>query len=1046
MFETCSHCKSLVSDTLHGIHCLIPRCFVPALGREAILTRKSISKHHCTSSKSNRNNHVQRHNVAGSIGKPLAAMNALTKQEPEAENAGAMSFLDQHKICLKFLMGLKVYEEFILSPSYQAGGQVYVSSVVEHGGRHVPCTTIAVDPTDSLLYVVAGSSVRIVNQRSLSTMCVVGPNSRYEVSQNAALDDVVTAVAICEKGLRLAVGRRTGACDVFELDKEKWPGAGRRDVKSVECTLRETVTGDGTAVTSLSWSKSRSSSSRGDGVLAMGFVSGLIKVVDAFDGVTVSGMSSQKAPVTGLILLPTQGDVGSGLSTEIHLYCAAATMDGTVTVWDCRYGLQVQALLVNPKPYNGPLFLAEVQVESETCIAVMSSNRVELFRQISEDVQSLSSSSVSLARISELKFQPLKNQEHMVSLLSTSVGSEPILAGLYSSGYVDYFAVRHSSAAETGVTKRKDDQRQAAISLVRTSDSDCIVSDSSATGSAITCGVLDSRSASKAGVSQVYLGLSCNVVQKSGLDFSVGASKKPKSKQKVEAEGLSKSLLLCSNEGHHDSPLFVSAVPTPDGTSVVSASSTELCVWNAVSESSDEAPTLEVVSRAEVKNEEQDAAVTSILQTSVPHEGESVQVAIVGFSDGYVRVYSLQNLSVATGELRLETGSGSDVIALRTCSYGATTHIYAFYKKGGFHQLEVSLAGNSKGIVQSVKSGKFEHEVTSSAVPLEFLSGSMCAVATVDNIIGLHFMDSLGKVKHPYMKLYGHSLPVTDMQFLKSWSDSVVAPLLSCSLDKTLRLWDTKFGSMIRFIRDLPEIPVSIALLPISSESEEERPLCIVADKGGAVNFWDLSDRVSPQRVLAHSRGCNGISVVNLEDGPLIVSTGSDFAVRTIRQSGNQITAEDRVDRAIQDEITAQSAKQTGEVARTRRVTQLAELVSSVAETGSMRPVLNCIDGITASEVGSVVSCLSSNPALRFVDLVEQNLASSSKDVLYPVVMACYMVMCLAASFAVDLMARDRAELSISTSESRRVLTRSVIQRKDDASLLREIILLDLNI
>lgn len=172
-------------------------------------------------------------------------------------------------------------------------------------------------------------------------------------------------------------------------------------------------------------------------------------------------------------------------------------------------------------------------------------------------------------------------------------------------------------------------------------------------------------------------------------------------------------------------------------------------------------------------------------------------------------------------------------------------------------------------------------------------------VALLDNTIRVHFVDTF-RFK---IVLYGHALPVTGMSVSYTGEK-----LVTCSHDKTIRVWGLQFGECQKILRYEAGFS-SIALV-------RDTHLALAAAKDGTVSYWDLDSFTllsvlgEGDHGLRYSRGHFGeiTGMALARNGRFLVTVGFDRAVRQWLQTEDLLSADDeekkRLERAMDSAYT----------------------------------------------------------------------------------------------------------------------------------------------
>ena len=172
---------------------------------------------------------------------------------------------------------------------------------------------------------------------------------------------------------------------------------------------------------------------------------------------------------------------------------------------------------------------------------------------------------------------------------------------------------------------------------------------------------------------------------------------------------------------------------------------------------------------------------------------------------------------------------------------------------------------------------------------LEYLSTANKIIASfMDNSLRSYFNDERTKEDIQY---YGHSLQVSDFAIS---SDEYV--LASVSRDKSLRIWDIKFGNCRRIINSIHQGGASCIRIV------KDTHYAFTGGRENKMKFWDL-DTFELIMVFDGYMGLDIRSVVVSKIGDLVFSLGKNKTIRKYTQSKEQVFASEYKDEQEEREL-----------------------------------------------------------------------------------------------------------------------------------------------
>lgn len=177
----------------------------------------------------------------------------------------------------------------------------------------------------------------------------------------------------------------------------------------------------------------------------------------------------------------------------------------------------------------------------------------------------------------------------------------------------------------------------------------------------------------------------------------------------------------------------------------------------------------------------------------------------------------------------------------------------------------------------------------------------LCAL--YDNTVRIYFLDTL-RFK---LVLYGHSMPITSMAL-----SSTAEKLVTCSLDKTIRIWGLNFGECQKLIRfDSPFTDIQFI---------RDTRLGLAASRDGRLSYWDLDSfllisilgegRSGSYFSRGHFGECTSLCVSSA--GRFVISVGHDKAIRQWIQTDDLINVRLEEQKRLHEAMTKEEEKTLG--------------------------------------------------------------------------------------------------------------------------------------
>lgn len=169
-------------------------------------------------------------------------------------------------------------------------------------------------------------------------------------------------------------------------------------------------------------------------------------------------------------------------------------------------------------------------------------------------------------------------------------------------------------------------------------------------------------------------------------------------------------------------------------------------------------------------------------------------------------------------------------------------------------------------------------------------------VGLQNNNIQLFFADSL----KPYLSLFGHKLPPTDMSF--SSDGALVA---SVGTDKSLRFWGTDFGDCHRAIHAHDDYITAVEFVNATH-------YVFTVSLDGSVKHWDGDNWTMIQCIRQHQHGLWAVAIT--ANATCVATAGSDKCVRCMLRTQTILFPGEEEERmgqeAMDEEVTRKAALQ----------------------------------------------------------------------------------------------------------------------------------------
>lgn len=164
----------------------------------------------------------------------------------------------------------------------------------------------------------------------------------------------------------------------------------------------------------------------------------------------------------------------------------------------------------------------------------------------------------------------------------------------------------------------------------------------------------------------------------------------------------------------------------------------------------------------------------------------------------------------------------------------------------------------------------------------------LLAVSLLDNTVKVFFTDTLKL----FLNLYGHKLPVLNMDI--SYDSKLI---VTCSADKTVRLWGLDFGDCHKAFLAHEDSVMAVAFIPNNKEGDGHN--FFSASKDRVVKSWDGDKFEQIQRLQGHHGEIWALTISH--SGDFIVSASHDKSIRTWQQTDEQIFLEEEREKEMDE-------------------------------------------------------------------------------------------------------------------------------------------------
>ncbi|KAL1956333.1 hypothetical protein VTO42DRAFT_7416 [Malbranchea cinnamomea] len=180
-------------------------------------------------------------------------------------------------------------------------------------------------------------------------------------------------------------------------------------------------------------------------------------------------------------------------------------------------------------------------------------------------------------------------------------------------------------------------------------------------------------------------------------------------------------------------------------------------------------------------------------------------------------------------------------------------------------------------------------KVTDDILSLRFSPDArLLAVSLLDNTVKVFFVDTLKL----FLNLYGHKLPVLNMDI--SYDSKLI---VTCSADKTVRLWGLDFGDCHKAFLAHQDSIMAVAFVPHNKEGDGHN--FFSASKDRLIKCWDGDKFEQIQKLQGHHGEI--WSLVISHSGDFIVTASADRSIRIWQQTDEQIFLSEEREKELEE-------------------------------------------------------------------------------------------------------------------------------------------------
>lgn len=164
----------------------------------------------------------------------------------------------------------------------------------------------------------------------------------------------------------------------------------------------------------------------------------------------------------------------------------------------------------------------------------------------------------------------------------------------------------------------------------------------------------------------------------------------------------------------------------------------------------------------------------------------------------------------------------------------------------------------------------------------------LLAVSLLDNTVKVFFTDSLKL----FLNLYGHKLPVLNMDI--SYDSKLI---VTCSADKTVRLWGLDFGDCHKAFLAHEDSIMGVVFVPNNKEGNGHN--FFSASKDRVIKYWDGDKFENIQKLQGHHGEIWALAISH--SGEFIVSASHDKSIRTWIQTDEPLFLEEEREKELEE-------------------------------------------------------------------------------------------------------------------------------------------------
>lgn len=164
----------------------------------------------------------------------------------------------------------------------------------------------------------------------------------------------------------------------------------------------------------------------------------------------------------------------------------------------------------------------------------------------------------------------------------------------------------------------------------------------------------------------------------------------------------------------------------------------------------------------------------------------------------------------------------------------------------------------------------------------------LLAVSLLDTTVKVFFVDSLKL----FLNLYGHKLPVLSMDI--SYDSKLI---VTCSADKTARLWGLDFGDCHKALLAHEDSVMAVAFVPHNKDGNGHN--FFSASKDRVIKYWDGDKFEQIQRLTGHHGEIWALAMSH--SGEFIVSASHDKSLRIWQQTDEPLFLEEEREKEMEE-------------------------------------------------------------------------------------------------------------------------------------------------